>query len=390
MSHQPTGCRIGFLVNPIAGMGGAVGLKGTDGRLYYEALARGAKPVAPARAIRFLTRLKEICPSSVELLLAGGTMGCDYASRVGLDKYVCLDIPSSDKTTREDTMLVVREFLRFRVSAIVFVGGDGTARDVLEASSGSLPALGVPSGVKVYSSVFAVSPEAAADIVSDYCRGEGYIDVGDVVDVNEEAMQRDVLVLKPFGRMPTLSSGNLKVHTKEFGTYEDIEGLAEYFVSEVYKPGVLYIIGPGSTTKAIASKLGIEKTLLGFDAVLNGKVIGKDLSESDIKKLIATFKDVYVVLSIIGGQGYLIGRGNQQLTPEVLRLLGKDRIIVVSSRSKLSRVRYLLIDSGDVEVDKELSGFYRVITGFGEMYVIKALPASDPKALRLNMLREQS
>jgi len=371
-------------------MGGAVGLKGTDGRLYHEALVRGAKPVAPARAIRFLTRLKEICPSSVELLLAGGIMGCDYASRVGLDKYVCLDIPSSDKTTREDTMLVVREFLRFRVSAIVFVGGDGTARDVLEASSGSLPALGVPSGVKVYSSVFAVSPEAAADIVSDYCRGEGYIDVGDVVDVNEEAIQRDVLVLKPFGRMPTLSSGNLKVHTKEFGTYEDIEGLAEYFVSEVYKPGVLYIIGPGSTTKAIASKLGIEKTLLGFDAVLNGKVIGKDLSESDIKKLIATFKDVYVVLSIIGGQGYLIGRGNQQLTPEVLRLLGKDRIIVVSSRSKLSRVRYLLIDSGDVEVDRELSGFYRVITGFGEMYVIKALPASDPKALRLNMLREQS
>jgi len=389
VSRQSSDCRIGFLVNPIAGMGGAVGLKGTDGKLYYEALKRGAKPVAPARAIRFLARFRETCSSCAELLIAGGTMGCDYASTAGLSEFTCLDIPTSDTTTREDTTLVVKEFLRLKVGAIVFVGGDGTARDVFEASGGQLPALGVPSGVKVYSSVFAVSPEAAADIVSDYCRGEGYIDVGDVVDVNEEAVQRDVLVLKPLGRMPTLSSGNLRVHTKEFGSSEDIEGLAEYFVSEVYRHGVLYILGPGSTTRAIATKLGIEKTLLGFDAVFDDKIVGKDLSASDIKRLIGVFKDVYVVLSVIGGQGYLIGRGNQQLTPEVLKLLGKDRIIVVSSRSKLSQIRYLLIDSGDIEVDKELSGFYRVITGFGEMYVIKALPASDPKALRLNSLREQ-
>ncbi len=382
MSRGPTSCRVGFLVNPIAGMGGAVGLKGTDGRLYVEALKRGAKPVAPARALRFLSRLSEVCSCRIELLVAGSVMGCRYASEACLESYVCLDVPGSSETTREDTVRVVREFLRLGVDAIVFVGGDGTARDVLEASEGLVPVLGVPSGVKVYSSVFAVSPEAAADILSDYCRGEGALDVGEVVDVNEEALQNDALEIKPYGRVSTLSSGNLRVGTKEFGAAEDVEGLVEYFVSEVYRPGVLYILGPGSTTRAIATGLGVSKTLLGFDAVLDGRLVGKDLSAEDIKRLIATFKEVCVVLSIVGGQGYLIGRGNQQLTPEILKMIGKDRIMVVSSRGKLRRLRHVLVDTGDPDVDREFSGYYRVVTGFGEEYVVKALPASDPEALR--------
>ncbi len=373
---------MGFLVNPIAGMGGAVGLKGTDGRLYAEALRRGARPVAPARALRFLSRLREVCRGCAELVAAGGVMGCRYASEVSLESCVCLDIPTSSETTREDTVRVVKELLRLGVEAIVFVGGDGTARDVLEASGGLVPVLGVPSGVKVYSSVFAVSPEAAADILSDYCHGVGAIEVGELVDVDEESLQRDVLELRPRGNAPTLTSGNLRVSTKELGGSEDLEGLVEYFVSEVYRPGALYILGPGSTTRAIASRLGVSKTLLGFDAVLDGRLVGRDLSAEDIKKLLAVFREAYVVLSIVGGQGYLIGRGNQQLTPDILRMLGKDRIIVVSSRGKLRRLRYVLVDTGDPGVDRELSGYYRVITGFGEEYVIRALPASDTETLR--------
>lgn len=379
---QVAKCRIGFLVNPIAGMGGAVGLKGTDGRLYVEALERGAKPVAPARAVRFLDRLQMIGSSDVELALAGGIMGCDYLSSTLLRKHVCLDIPASNITTREDTLRVVREFIRLKVDAIVFVGGDGTARDVLEASNSLVPILGVPSGVKVYSSVFAISPEAAAEILLDYCRGEGVIEVGEVVDVDEYSLQRDILSIRSFGKAYTLSSKNLRVSTKEFGSTEDLESVAEHFIEEVYRPGAVFIFGPGSTTKAIVSKLGIDKTLLGFDAVLNGELIGKDLTAREIEKIVKEFKDVYIVLSVIGGQGYLIGRGNQQLTPEILKTLGRDRIIVVSSRSKLSKLRYLLIDSGDLEVDRDLSGYYRVIVEYGETYLIKALPASDPAALR--------
>lgn len=374
-------CRIGFLVNPIAGMGGSVGLKGTDGDLLDEAIKRGAKPVAPSRAMRFLSKLKENKPDDMTLISAGGIMGCDYVAQAGLRRYICLEEPKHRKTTRNDTISIVRELLKLGVHAIVFVGGDGTARDILEACGPSIPIIGIPSGVKVYSSVFAVSPEAASKIVTDFCRGEARIEIGDVVDVNEEMLRQDILLLKPYGKALTISSESLRVSTKELGGSDDVDAIAEYFITEIYKPGVLYILGPGSTTKAIATKLGINKTLLGFDAIYNGELVGKDLTAEDIRRLINTYREVYVVLSIIGGQGYLIGRGNQQLTPEILKAIGRERIVVVSTKSKLARLKRLLIDSGDVEVDKELSGYYRVITGYGEVSIIKAVPASELEAL---------
>lgn len=376
-------CRIGFLVNPIAGMGGSVGLKGTDGDLLDEAIKRGAKPVAPSRAIRFLFKLKENQPDNLTLVSAGGVMGCDYVEQAGLRGYICLEKPKHGRTTRNDTINIVKELLKLGVHAIVFVGGDGTARDVLEACGPSIPIIGVPSGVKVYSSVFAVSPEAAAKIIVDFCRGEARVEVGEVVDVNEETLRQDILLLKPYGNALTISSESLRVSTKELGSSDDVNAIAEYFIAEIYKPEVLYILGPGSTTKAIAAKLGINKTLLGFDAIHNGKLIGKDLTAEDIRRLINMYGEVYVVLSIIGGQGYLIGRGNQQLTPEILKALGRERIIVVSTKSKLARLKRLLIDSGDIEVDKKLSGYYRVITGYGEISIIKAVPASELEALKI-------
>jgi len=374
-------CRIGFLVNPIAGMGGSVGLKGTDGTLLDEAVKRGAKPVAPSRALRFLLKLREVRPDNLVLVSAGGVMGCDYVAKVSPSRFICLEEPRREKTTKGDTIGVVRELLKLDVQAIAFVGGDGTARDVLEACGPSIPIIGIPSGVKVYSSVFAVSPEAASKIVADFCRGEAKVEVGDVVDVNEEMLCRDILVLKPYGRALTISSEGLRVSTKELGGLDDVEGIAEYFATEIYKPRALYILGPGSTTKAIAARLGVDKTLLGFDAIYNGEPVMKDLTAKDIQELIDRYKEFYVVLSIIGGQGYLIGRGNQQLTPEILRVVGRERIIIVSTKSKLARLKRLLIDSGDVEVDRKLSGYYRVITGYGEVSIIKAVPASELETL---------
>lgn len=374
-------CRIGFLVNPIAGMGGSVGLKGTDGTLLDEAVKRGAKPVAPSRALRFLLKLREVRPDNLVLVSAGGVMGCDYVAKVSPGRFICLEEPRREKTTKGDTIGVVRELLKLDVQAIAFVGGDGTARDVLEACGPSIPIIGIPSGVKVYSSVFAVSPEAASKIVADFCRGEAKVEVGDVVDVNEEMLCRDILVLKPYGRALTISSEGLRVSTKELGGLDDVEGIAEYFATEIYKPRALYILGPGSTTKAIAARLGVDKTLLGFDAIYNGELVMKDLTAKDIQELIDRYKEFYVVLSIIGGQGYLIGRGNQQLTPEILRVVGRERIIIVSTKSKLARLKRLLIDSGDVEVDRKLSGYYRVITGYGEVSIIKAVPASELETL---------
>lgn len=378
-------CRVGFLVNPVAGMGGSVGLKGTDGRLLLEAIKRGAKPVAPNRARRFLRRLFEYGqPGEIRVISANGVMGCLYLGEAGLDpsSYECLDIPRSAETSREDTLEVVRELLRRGVELLVFVGGDGTARDILEVCGTSVPILGVPSGVKVYSSVFAVSPEAAAELVVDCCRGLVSIELGEVLDIDEEALQKDLMLVELRGRALTPVLHNLRVQTKELYSGGDLEGIARHFMEYLYKPGALYLLGPGSTVKYIAEKLGVEKTLLGFDAVVDGKLVGKDLTSEDIKSLLGRYGEVYVVLSIIGGQGYLIGRGNQQLTPEILKALGRGRIIVVSSKDKLLKLKYLLIDSGDPEVDQQLSGYYRVIVGYGEEYVMKALPASDTVHLK--------
>jgi len=366
-------------------MGGSVGLKGTDGRLLLEAIRRGAKPVAPGRARRFLRRLLEYAqPGEVRVISANGVMGCLYLREAGLDPstYECLDIPKSAETSREDTLDVARELLRGGVEMLVFVGGDGTARDVLEMCGTSVPVLGVPSGVKVYSSVFAVSPEAAAELVVDFCRGLASIELGEVLDVNEEALQRDLMLVELRGRALTPVSHNLRVQTKELYSGGDLEGIARHFLDYIYKPGALYLLGPGSTVKHIAEKLGVEKTLLGFDAVVDGKLVGKDLTSEGIKSLLSRYGEVYVVLSVVGGQGYLIGRGNQQLTPEILKALGRDRLIVVSSKDKLLKLKYLLIDTGDPEVDKHLSGYYRIIVGYGEEYVVKALPASDTAHLR--------
>lgn len=384
-------CRVGFLVNPIAGMGGSVGLKGTDGRLLSEAIRRGAKPVAPGRARRFLRRLLE-CGGfeGIRVVSAGGVMGCLYLRELGLDpgNYECLDTPRSPETSRDDTLEVVRELIRRGVELIVFVGGDGTARDVLEACGTSVPILGVPSGVKVYSSVFAVSPEAAAELTVDFCRGLTSTELGEVLDIDEEALQRDVMQIELRGRALTPNSHNLRVQTKELYSGADLEGIAMHFLDYIYRPGVLYLLGPGGTVRYIAEKLGVEKTLLGFDAVVDGRLVRKDLTSEDIRSLLKRFAEVYVVLSVVGGQGYLIGRGNQQLTPDVLKTLGRGRLIVVSPKDKLIRLRYLLIDTGDPEVDRQLAGFYRVIVGYGEEYVMKALPASDTAQLREEVYKQ--
>jgi predicted polyphosphate/ATP-dependent NAD kinase len=366
-------------------MGGSVGLKGTDGRLLLEAIKRGAKPVAPSRARRFLRKLLEYGRfEDVRVVSANGVMGCLYLEEIGLNPstYECLDIPRSSETSRDDTLEVLRELLRRGVELLVFVGGDGTARDVLEVCGTSVPILGVPSGVKVYSSVFAVSPEAAAELVVDFCRGLASVELSEVLDIDEEALQRDVMLVELRGRAITPSSHNLRVQTKELYSGDDLEGIAMHFLDYVYRPGVLYLLGPGGTVKYIAEKLGVGKTLLGFDAVVDGKLVGRDLTSEDIKSLLKRYAEVYVVLSVVGGQGYLIGRGNQQLTPEVLKTLGRDRLIVVSPRNKLLKLRYLLIDSGDPEVDRQLAGYYRVIVGYGEEYIMKALSASNTAQLR--------
>jgi len=373
---------IGFIVNPIAGMGGSVGLKGTDGNLLEEALKRGARPVSPVRARRFLRRLHRLCFTDV-IVSAGGVMGCDYLREVPLNKIKCLDVPTSSKTSGEDTRKISKMLADMGVELIVFVGGDGTARDVLDGVGGKVPILGIPAGVKMYSGVFAASPEAAADIVIRFLDRSASLELVEVADADEEAISKGLLRVRVYGYVHTPVVEGLLIPSKEFasGSAEEKLEVAEYFVNEVMEDNALYIMGPGSTIKAIADLLHIDKTLLGVDAIYNRKLIGRDLSESELLDIMKGFNKKYIVITIIGKQGYIFGRGNQQISPKVIRGVGTKNIYVLSTRSKLLNLRRLLVDTGDPELDKELSGYIRVIVGYHEEKIMPVIPASVPEYL---------
>jgi predicted polyphosphate/ATP-dependent NAD kinase len=152
----------------------------------------------------------------------------------------------------------------------------------------------------------------------------------------------------------------------------ELDAIAEYFL-EMIDPASTYILGPGSTVERIARRWGIKKTLLGVDVVKgDGTVLGLDVDEKSLLSLIDN-GSVKIIISPIGGQGFLFGRGNQQISPEVIRIVGVENITVAGSRNKIEALhpRRLLTDSGDEEIDRRLRGYLRVITGYREELVVK-------------------
>jgi predicted polyphosphate/ATP-dependent NAD kinase len=365
--------KVGFLVNPIAGMGGAVGLKGTDGRkTLREAMERGAKSVSPERGLRFLEEVQRR-DKRIEFLIAPGSMGVNIASQLKLQHESIGRIGRT--TTSEDSVGIARLMKRKKVDLIVFCGGDGTARDVLKSVGRATPVLGVPAGVKIYSSVFAINPLAAAESTVAFLNGQTSKRLGEVVDVDEVAFRRNRLSVKLFGYLTTPDSGPLMQGSKSAtGSSEDAEldAIAEYFAEEI-DPAGTYILGPGSTLERIAKRLGVKKTLLGVDAVKGDRtLLGRDMNETALLDLVSR-GSTKIIISPIGGQGFLFGRGNQQISPGVIRRVGVENITVVGSRSKIEAIhpRRLLTDSGDEETDRQLRGYRRVITGYREEMVVK-------------------
>jgi predicted polyphosphate/ATP-dependent NAD kinase len=354
-------------------MGGAVGLKGTDGKkTLQEAIRKGAKSVSPQRGLRYLEEVQRRV-KDIEFLIAPGKMGENIADQLKLDHELVGRIGRT--TTSEDSVRISRLMKRRRVDLIVFCGGDGTARDVLKGVGQDTPALGVPAGVKIYSSVFAINPAAAAESTVSFLQGQIPKRLGEVVDVDEAAFRENQLSVKLFGHITTPDSGPLMQASKSAtGSSEDIEldAIAEYFQENI-DPACIYILGPGTTLERIAKRLGVKKTLLGVDAVKgNRTVLGRDMDEKALLTL-AGEGHVKIIISPIGGQGFLFGRGNQQITPDVIREVGIENITVVGSRNKIEALhpRRLLTDSGDGEIDRQLRGYLRVITGYREETVVK-------------------
>lgn len=360
--------RLGFIVNPIAGLGGRVGLKGTDGpEVVKRALELGAVPESPARARR---ALEQLLPLRDKLLVLSfpGDMGGRIAAELGFQVEL-VGKPGKAQTTAEDTKKAAKEILKRGAELLLFCGGDGTARDVYSAVGLEVPVLGVPAGVKMHSGVFAPTPERAGEVARKFLEGEiRRTRELEVMDIDEEAFRRGEVKARLFGylRVPWDRRGvqGAKVGTPPSDRYTQ-DAIAAH-VAEEMRPGVVYLIGPGTTAKAILSRLGLSGTLLGVDAVRDGELLGTDLREKKILRLVGK-GPARVVVSPIGGQGHILGRGNQQLSPAVIRAVGgKAGLVVVATPGKLASLggKPFLVDTGDPSLDEELSGYIRVITGY--------------------------
>jgi predicted polyphosphate/ATP-dependent NAD kinase len=369
--------RVGFLVNPIAGMGGKVGLKGTDD-VVDEAVKRGAKPVAPERGIEFLKKLKELkLHQRIKLLTCPGVMGEEENHSVSLDADV-LPMKIETETTAEDTKQAVKLMVERKVDLILFVGGDGTAKDILDALSDydSIPVLGIPSGVKMYSGIFAVNAEDAAYIVEAFLRKETQLVDFEIVDADETAIRNDRFSLRLYGFLkgpflPMRIQGSKQVSPETLDEHENQIAVARFIVEEMALEAT-YILGPGTTVKCLTDLLDLEKTLLGVDIYHKGRVI-KDVNEEKMLKEIDDWQKAWIIVSPIGRQGILFGRGNQQISPRIIRLVGKEKIIVLATKSKIRSIEegVLRVDTGDADVDDMLRGYIRVATDYREWRLLK-------------------
>ncbi len=364
--------KMGFIVNPIAGMGGRVGLKGTDGVL-KEAIAKGAKPIAPKRAVEFLQKLKEnLMEITIEVLTCPSIMGEKEAKVASFPVHV-LPMKIGKETSAEDTKTAVKLLIKTKVNLIVFVGGDGTAKDIFDAMQGygEVPVLGVPSGVKMYSGIFAVNPSDAVNVVLTFAGNQAEIAEFEIMDADEKAIRSDTFAVKLHGFLkgpfvPMRIQGSKQISPETVDEKENQTAIARYIIEEM-RPEAAYILGPGTTVKRIAELLGVEKTVLGVDIYKKGKVI-LDVDERRIFEEVEDWQNTWIILSPIGHQGILLGRGNQQISPEIIKRVGKQRIIVAATKSKLQSIEgnVLRVDTGDAEVDKMLRGYIKVVTDYRE------------------------
>ena len=360
-----------MIVNPIAGIGGKVGLKGSDGlEIVKKAIALGATPVAPARAAQALRDLSSV-REEIELITYPFEMGENEARECGFVPIVIGRI-ASGQTTASDTRRATQEMIDRGVELLLFAGGDGTARDIYEAVGNRVPGLGIPAGVKIHSSVFAVSPRRAGQLVREFFKGRVQLREMEVMDIDEDLFRKGRVSARLYGYLRVPFERRLVQGAKEgsFGSLDRQKVIAKFVVDHMNED-YYYILGPGTSVKAIADELRIDKALLGVDLVYRKQLIGKDLNEQQLLRLIAG-KKVKIVVTVIGGQGYIFGRGNQQISPRVIREVGKDNLIIVCTQEKLVSLNGpLLVDTGDYELDKSLAGYIRVITSYNEESVWK-------------------
>ncbi len=365
--------KLGLLINTVAGMGGSVGLKGTD-HMVEEAIRRGAKPRANGRVRQALKELLEI-KNELEIVTCPGDMGEDTAKSMGFRTTVLhtggrRSLKDLFDSSRTDTIVLSKAMEEAGVDLLLFAGGDGTARDIYEGVGTELPALGIPAGVKIHSPVYAKNPQSAGDLAKLWLTGKVTKTAEqEVLDIDEELYRQEIINTRLYGYLSVplehVFTQNRKAPTPLSET-ASIESIAHEIVEHM-EEDTYYLIGAGTTTRGVMQMLGLKNTLIGVDLIRNKELMANDIYGDKILDFIKG-KKTKLIVTVTGGQGFLFGRGNQQITPEVIREIGKENIIILATKAKIAEFHHqpFLVDTPDEELNKELCGYYRVITAYGE------------------------
>lgn len=357
--------KLGLLVNPVAGIGGSVGLKGSDGEGTLEkALALGAQPLSNERASQ---ALQVLCGKEIEIFTYPSEMGADIAQQLGF-KTTVLGSIESGKTSAEDTMRAAQDLVDAQVDLLLFAGGDGTARNIADVLDDKVSVLGIPAGVKIHSGVYAITPKAAGEIIALLVSGN-MLTLGhqEVRDIDEVAFREGRVKAKYYGELQVPQEHRYLQNVKSSGKEVEELVIADIAadVVEQMEDDTYYVIGSGTTVQAVMDELGLENTLLGVDLVKNGELVAADCTAGQLLE-ITEGQPTKIIITIIGGQGHIIGRGNQQLSAQLLERVGKENIMLLATKTKLNALegRALICDSISPEVNQLMSGVIAVTTGY--------------------------
>ncbi|MCX6428567.1 MAG: NAD(+)/NADH kinase [Actinobacteria bacterium] len=375
--------KVGLIVNPIAGMGGKVGLHGTDLESFAVALSLGAQPTSGLRTVRALAGLVNE-QELFDFYAAAGVMGGDYLEEAGISYTRILNFASDRKSGAGDTRAIASSLIEVGVDIILFSGGDGTARDIFSVIGGKIPIIGIPAGVKMRSEVFGIYPESIAGILISQAQSSVGTRVreAEILDVSELPNRNGIWDTELFGVALTPNATQHIQCSKISGESHADIGLCELAnaMAKEMAPGKLYLIGPGRSAHLILQEQGLVGSFVGVDALVDGQVIGRDLSEDAILALLERFEKRELILGVIGGQGFLLGRGNQQISARVISAIGFDAITIMASARKISALipARLHIDLGESDIYPLIPQYIQVHTAPNRTILCSTeVPAND-------------
>tara|TARA_R110000868_G_scaffold42938_7_gene144874 strand:+ start:4851 stop:5984 length:1134 start_codon:yes stop_codon:yes gene_type:complete len=364
-----SGFRLGLIINPIAGVGGQAALKGSDD-VAEQALAQGVLPQAQRRVAVALEQLLPL-RDQLQLFAAPGAMGSDLLTELGFEHQVVGELTNPNQTNAEDTERCAAALQKTGIDLLLFAGGDGTARNICNQISANQLVLGIPAGVKIHSGVYAVNPRAAGELVALLVKGDLVrLREADVRDIDETAFRQGQVKTRHYGELSVPEEGRFVQQVKQGGREVETMVLDDIaaWLQEEQDEDTGWILGPGSTNLGLLEAMGLQGTLLGVDVLRGGELLLQDATEQQLWALMEQGGDWRILVTAIGGQGHILGRGNQQLSPRIIRAVGLDNLLVVATKTKLTTLdgRPFLVDSGDAELDQQLTGLRRVLSGYRE------------------------